>query len=194
LGRRRSLYTREDAARICGRSLRTIIRWEEEGLLTRLYDPSDPSGRRVRYAGAEVDALARRQRRLANDDALDQEPSSGVVPPERGSSRPRVPRPRRPPPRHLNPPRPALIQARPPQKPRPTAAAKGPARRLVTPEAATPPAPVKEPDMVSHAPFANDKEAEEWLREIDERKRAWEAAEADNTKADDAPPSSAKRR
>jgi hypothetical protein len=46
---------------------------------------------------------------------------------------------------------------------------------------------------VSHAPYANDTEAENWLREIDERKRAWEAAEADTMKHDEVPPSSAKR-
>ena len=194
---RRSFYTREDAARLCRRSLRTIIRWEEEeGLLTRLSDPSDPTGRLVRYAGAEVEALARRLRRLQDDDTLDDERAPEGVPRDRESSRPKVPRRRRPPPRHLTPPKPVLAQGPPPRSTlRPPSSTKEPQRPTSAPPEGVPsPPPVPKPTLVSHAPLADDVEAEKWLREIDERKRAWEEAEADTIKDDEVPPSSASRR
>jgi hypothetical protein len=198
---RRTFYTRQEAARLCRRSQWTLIRWEKEGLLTKLSDPSDPSGRHVRYAGPEVEALARRLRRLEEDGAGDGESEPGGIPRERESSRPKVPRRRRPPPpRSLTPVEmslaPRLVPARAAPRPTPTPAATAPPRS--TPQARGPVQSSPQPlprSLASHAPLPWDMEAVQWAREIDERKRAWELAQAGTSNGrDDPPPSSSNQR
>jgi hypothetical protein len=199
---RRTFYTRQEAARLCRRSQWTLIRWEKEGLLTKLSDPSDPSGRHVQYAGPEVEALARRLRRLEEGGPGDAESEPGRVPRDRESSRPKVPRRRRPPPaRSLAPakmslaPMPVPVHAVPRSTPRPSTSAGSTRSPSDPPEAAPPPnASLTKPLSVSHAPLPSDTEAERWAHEIDERKRAWEMAQVDAaTEREDSPPSSASR-
>jgi hypothetical protein len=197
---RRTFYTRQEAARLCHRSQWTLIRWEKEGLLTKLSDPSDPSGRYVRYAGPEVEALARRLRRLEEDGAVDADSEPGRVPRDRESSRPKVPRRRRPPPaRSLTPakmslapkPVPAEEVPRPTPKPAATAPPRSMAQPQVTAQTSSRPPPMP---LVSHAPLPGDTEAEQWVREIDERKRAWELAESDAREPPGHPPPSSRSR
>ena len=78
----RTFYARREAADLFHRHPRTLVRWEGEGLLTALRDPTDPSGRRVLYAAAEVDNLLRRQRRLEDDEGGGG-PEGGAAPPTR---------------------------------------------------------------------------------------------------------------
>ncbi len=65
---RQLFYSRPQVARLCGVRPRTVIRWEGV-FLTKLKDPSDPSGRRVMYEGTEVENLLRRRYRHENDSA-----------------------------------------------------------------------------------------------------------------------------
>jgi hypothetical protein len=210
---RRTVYTRLETAKLCHRSLRTIIRWEEEdGLLTPITNPADPTDRRVYYAAAEVEALLRRLRRLrggpgGSDPPPGQtggSPQGGLpqAPPARESSRPIVPRRRRPPvPRSPIPPRPGLAKAVPRSTPKPVVPPYDPPPRSSRDPAAGAPRSSPKPLLpTSRAPLPDDAEANKWLSEIDSRKRAWEDAQA-NTTGDtgeardegESPPSSAAR-
>jgi len=192
---RSPVYTRQDTARLCRRSLRTIIRWEEDGLLTQVTNPSDPDDRRVYYARSEVDALARRLRRLlgGGSDPPPDEPSGTQQPARaRESSRSKVPRRRRPPPpRTPAAPKPGLVRAIPRSPPGPNVTPQT-TRAPPLPPAADSSAPrysPKAPQPTSHAPLPNDAEAEQWAREIDERRKAWEAEQAGAAGTSNASPS-----
>ncbi len=159
---RQLFYSRSQVARLCGVSIRTVIRWEGE-FLTKLKDPSDPSGRRVLYEGTEVENLLRRRYRHESDAAhatvrqrkrrkgpAKKSASAGNA--KRGApvSRPRVAEPLAPPD--------ADSGARESGKAGP-------------------------PSSQRRARDEADRALERWDREIDERKRRW-----DEEHPDEAPP------
>ena len=188
-------YTRREAAKLCRRSKRTMFRWEADGRLTKLPDPSDPSGRRVRFAGPEVEALARRLRRLEEGKADDGE--RGQIPQEREPSRPKLPR--------ATSATPAKITVAPRTDHEGVASrfARKPTE-LATTHGRTTRGPIESvPDAASPAKSAEstaetivgDPELEAWAREIDDRKMKWEQAQANAAdEGDEAAPSSARRR
>jgi len=172
-----------------------MYRWEEDGVLTKLPDPDDPSGRGVRYAGPEVEAVGRRLRRLEEGEA-DGESEQGRVPRDRESSRPKVPRRRR------APRAPSVTPAKMSIAPKPTSS-REPARGVLkrtepatapprsTPKAVDAPvAPPAPPMLTDHAPAPGDQEAEAWEREIDGRKAQLEREEAAGTQGETPPSSS----
>ncbi len=188
---RRMTYTRKEAGRLLHRTLRTIVRWEQWGWLTRLPDAPGPE---ILYAGAQVEALARRLRRIEDGEEDEADTGEPERPRERESSRPKVlPWRRGRPPRAFTPRKPETVAAKPRAAPKPPA---GPPRSTPRPPEPTQGVPrsVRTP-LISHAPLPSDTEATEWERQIDERKRAWEEQEAAGGVArEDAPPSSASGR
>ena len=197
---RRLVYTRKEAAKLLRRTLRTMLRWEQWGWLTRLPDAPGPE---VLYDGPQVEALARRLRRLEEDgeetegETGETEESEPERPRDRPSSRPKIlPWRRDRPPRAFTP---RNVKATPHADPNAPASAKPPPE---SPRSAPrPPAPAGLPPrsvampMTSHAPLPGDVEAEKWTREIDERKRAWEEERAAAARGrDEDPPSSASGR
>ena len=187
----RTFYARREAADLFHRHPRTLVRWEGEGLLTALRDPTDPSGRRVLYAAAEVDNLLRRQRRLEDDEG-GAGPVGGAGPegaaapssPPRKSSRPKVPRLRS---RARKPG--ATIEARiarAPLAPMPLPRLDRAARQGDPPR----PPPSPEPGPAPKAGPVKDVELERWRDEIDDRRRRWEIAHHHAELPDEPPPSS----
>jgi predicted DNA-binding transcriptional regulator AlpA len=135
---RRQFYTREQICAFCGVSERQVFRWEEQGRLTKLPDPTDPSGRRVRFDGRQVESWERQRQRRAKNPPKRRRPAMKKA---RAASAPHtVPRP------HPNP------------------HAEAPNRDFAPGGRA----------MTSPRDKA-DEEMDRWIREIDERKRRWEA-------------------
>ena len=184
----RTFYGRREAADLFHRHPRTLVRWEGEGLLTALRDPTDPSGRRVLYAAAEVDNLLRRQRRLEDDEGGGgPEGAAAPAAPPRKSSRPKVPRLRS---RARKPG--ATIEARIARAPLAPMPLPRLDRATRQPDPFPPPSPT-EPGLAPKPGPVKDMELERWRHEIDERRRRWEIAQEQAKPPEEPPPSSTGR-
>ena len=157
---RQLFYSRAQVARLCGVKPRTVIRWEGV-FLTKLKDPSDPSGRRVMYEGTEVENLLRRRYRHESDPAhatARQRKRRKKAPKKSddgGNAKRRAPVPR------------AKLAEPPPAPP--------------APEAARESGNAGPPSSRSRLRDEADRALERWDREIDERKRRWEEEHPDET-------------
>ena len=175
---RRAFYTRLQVMRYFHVTMRTVIRWEGVHL-TKLRDPNDPTGRGVIYEGTEVESWARLRARRGSGtyrigDVSDEESGVAAAPvqPRNQSAKPGKTR--------------AALDRR--------IAARAREEREEREQSSRDDETAKESKGSSRPQVAPDDELERWNRQIDERKRRWEAEHPKGEESEIEPPASAKKK